>query len=104
MIEIEEMEVAGETEEGVVEKIGKPVEVQTKYGKSYRIPITIKVRNTTYDIGLFVREKSIQKGVFHPRSNIYKLLVKYGAKKLKDLVGKKVQLRIDARGFYRFVV
>jgi hypothetical protein len=101
---IDEMEVAGEVEEGEVTNIGEPELIETKFGNTYRIPITVDIRGSEIQIGVFVREKSIQRGLFHPRSNIYKLLVKYGCKKLKELVGKKVQVRIDSRGFYRFVV
>jgi hypothetical protein len=101
---IDEMEIAAELEEGVVKEIGEPEQIETKFGPTYRIPIVVEIRGNEQEIGVFVREKSIERGVFHPRSNVYKLLVKYGCKKLKELVGKKVQIRIDNRGFYRFVV
>jgi hypothetical protein len=101
---IDEMEIASELEEGVVKAIGEPEEVETKFGTSYRVPIIVDIRGNEQEIGVFIREKSIERGMFHPRSNVYKLLTKYNCKKLKELVGKKVQIRIDNRGFYRFVV
>jgi hypothetical protein len=101
---IEDMEIAGEIEEGIVKSIGEPSEVETKFGKSHRVPIILEVKGKELPISVFVRDTSMTRGMFHPRSNIYKLLAKYNCKKLGDLVGKKVQIRIDSRGFYRFVI
>jgi hypothetical protein len=104
MQKIEDMEIAGETEEGIIKKIGESEEIETKFGLTHRVPITVDIRGSSVEIGVFIRDKSIERGMFHPRSNVYKLLAKYNCKKLKDLIGKKVQIRIDNRGFYRFVI
>jgi hypothetical protein len=101
---IDEMEIASELEEGIVKEIGEPEEIKTKWGTNYRVPIVIDVRGIEEKISVFITQKSIQRGRYHPKSNVYKLLAKYNCKKLKELVGKKVQIRIDNRGFYRFVV
>lgn len=101
---IDEIEVLGESVKGEVKEIGEPEEIETKFGKSYRVPVIVKVGDTEIETSVFVRDNSVKRGVFNPRSNVYKLLTRYGCKKLKELIGKQVELRVDSRGFYRIVV
>ena len=89
---------------GKVESIGEPTEVQTKFGKSYRVPLLVKTEDgNSIEVSIFIREKTVQLGVANPRSNLYKILDTYGVKKLSELIGKTVNIRIDSRGFYRLV-
>jgi len=103
-IKIDELEALGEVVEGTITGIKDPVKVETRFGTSYRIPFTVKLNDAEIEVSILVRENSLKRKVLHPRSNLYKLMQKYGVRKVKDLVGKKVQLRVDARGFYRFLL
>ena len=101
-IQVEELYAPELREKGVVKEILKPEKVETRFGVSYRIPIVVQLgKDKETVVSVLVREKTLQRGIVHPRSNLYKLLKKYGCKKLKDLIGKEVELYIDSRGFYR---
>jgi predicted ATPase len=101
--DILDLEVTEQNLTGTVTSIGTPQEVQTRFGLSYRIPIIVAVNDTTIPVNMIIRQKTLQRKHLHPRSNLYKLLTAYKCKKLRDLVGKQVNLRIDERGFYRIV-
>jgi len=103
-INLDELELAEETLKGEIVGIDEPEVIETRFGKSVRIPFRIKVNDSEIVVSQLVREESLKKKLLHPRSNLYKLLARYGAKKVKDLIGKKVELRMDSRGFYRFVI
>jgi len=103
-IKIDEIEVLGEITKGKIVRIEEPQKVDTRFGTSYRIPFVVKVNDAEITVSVLVRETSIKRKVLHPRSNLFKLMQRYGAKKLTDLVGKEVELRVDTRGFYRFVI
>ena len=103
-INLDELELAEETLKGEIVGIDEPETIETRFGKSVRIPFRIKVNDSEIVVSQLVREESLKKKLLHPRSNLYKLLARYGAKKVKDLIGKKVELRMDSRGFYRFVI
>jgi len=102
-LDIASMTVQEPTASGTVTSIGEPVPVETTWGLSYRIPIYVEVENRTIECSVFVREKTISRGVIHPRSTLFKLLTRYGCSCLAELRGKRVELRIDDRGFYRIV-
>jgi len=102
---MEDLRIVDETLEGKVVSIGEMTPIKTVFGLSYRIPITVQIvgSDSTITVNVFIREKSVQSGVVHPKSNLYKLLTSYKCKKLSDLVGKTVLLRVDNKGFYRIV-
>jgi len=101
--EILDLEVTEEQVVGEVVGFGEPVEVDTRFGKAYRFPINVKVNGSVTPISIFVRDKTLLKKTLHPRSNLYKLLTAYKCERLRQLVGKRVTLRIDEKGFYRIV-
>lgn len=103
--EILELKVADEEEiVGTVNSILTPTKIKTKFGEQVRIPISVKIDDKTdVVISLFVKEKTLTAKKLHPRSSLAKLLMKYRCKSLKELVGKKVLVRMDNRGFYRIV-
>ena len=103
-IDLNKITVPGEVTQGEVVNVEEPQKVETRFGTSYRIPFRIKIGTGEITVSILVRENSLKKGILHPRSNLYKLLTKYGAKNPKDMIGKKVDLRIDSRGFYRFIL
>jgi len=103
MVDLSELEIMEEQIEGTVESIGEPEEIETKFGRNYRVPIAVKTKKATIETNVWVTERSLKQGILHPRSNLYKLLTAYKCKSLKELVGKKVTLRVDSRGFYRLV-
>jgi len=100
---ISELQVQEETASGKVTAIGEPIPIQTQFGLTWRVPITVEVNGKPIECSVFVRDKTIKRGVIHPRSNLYKMLTRYGAKCLAELKGKRVDLRIDQRGFYKIV-
>jgi hypothetical protein len=100
---MENLEITEQTTTGQVESFGNPIEIQTRFGPAYRLPINVKTNNTTIPISIIIRTKTLEKTHLHPRSNLYKLLTKYNCKRLRDLIDKTVQIRIDERGFYRIV-
>ena len=109
MTEVKEMRVEDfgeyviqeEATEGVVKGFGE-VEIRTtKFGERKVIPIIVETEAGEVTINLFLNPDRKQ---LHPNSNAYRLLRRVGVKSLKDLVGRKVPLRIDNRGFYRFDV
>jgi hypothetical protein len=94
----------GETYKGIVKDIGVATIVETKWGKTYRIPLTIELMDKSIvNVSIFVREKTVQLKKVNPRSNLYKILETYNCKTLKDLKGKQVNVRVDAKGFFRLV-
>ena len=93
-----------ETVKGKVVEVGKPEETETQFGKQWRVPVRVKVGKQEVVVNLWITQKAIERGAFHPRSQIAKLLAITKAKNLKDLEGKEVELRVDQRGFYRFLV
>jgi len=103
LFDIEKIEV-GETYKGVVEAFGNPTAVKTKFGDSYRIPLIIKLDDgRKVEVSLFVRQKTLELKKANPRSNIYKILETYQCKRLRELIGKTVVVRVDNRGFFRLV-
>jgi hypothetical protein len=94
----------GEILKGTVVDIGEVTEVNTKFGKSYRIPLIVElIDNRRIEVSVFVREKTLIIGKANPRSNLFKILETYGCKTIKDLLGKLVNVRVDSKGFYRLV-
>lgn len=87
--------------QGVVKSIDEPQLIETKFGKSYRVVLHVDANGADIPVSILINERSVKRGILHPRSNLYKILTRYGVKKLSDLVGKKVELRVDARGFHR---
>jgi len=103
MKDIREIEIAEEIVSGKVISIGEPVEIETKFGSTFRVPLRIKINDVEVEVGVFVRTGTLERKQHHPRSNVYKLLTSYGCRSLNELIGKTVSLRIDSRGFYRIV-
>jgi len=98
----EDYELLGETAEGKITAIGTGEVVDTKFGERKRIPITVDLGgNNAIDINIWVAVKGSS---IRPNSNAGRLLKKCNVKKLSELIGKKVPLRIDTRGFHRFDV
>jgi hypothetical protein len=94
----------GEVLKGVVKDVGEVTEVNTKFGKSYRVPLTVElIDGRNIEVSIFLRDKTLVLGKANPRSNLFKILETYGCKKLKDLLGKAVNVRVDSKGFYRLV-
>jgi len=89
--------------QGKVKEIGEPETVSTRFGESYRIPIVVEVDDMPVTVGLFVREKALNQGYIHPRSNLYKLLTAYNVSSLRELIGKTIRLTLDQRGFYQIL-
>jgi len=101
--DIREIEIAEEITSGKVVGVGEAVEIETKFGSTFRVPIRVKINETEVEVSVFVRAGAVERKQHHPRSNVYKLLTSYNCRSLNDLVGKTVSLRIDSRGFYRIV-
>jgi len=102
--DVDEVELAEEQVEGTIKALGSPEKVETRWGTSYRVPLVIDIKGKEIEVSLFITQKAAETGILHPRSNAYRLLSKFKCKKLKELVGKKVTLRVDQTGFYRIVV
>lgn len=75
---------------GIVQVVHKPVEVETKFGKRKKMSIVINgADGTTVYVNLFLPETF---PMVHPKSNLAKILAKYGCKSLRELVGKEVEV------------
>jgi len=96
----EEFELIGESAEGKVLSIGAPEPVTTKFGDRRRIPVTIELPGSqTIDISLWIPAKG---NVIRFNSTTGKLLKKLKITKISEMVGKKVPLMIDGKGFHRW--
>lgn len=98
------LKLPAETVTGTVVALGQPTPVSSKFGESYRVPVTVDIGGAKVAVSLFIRRKQLEAGVLHPRSTIFKLLSRYNAESLGDLVGKKVALYVDKQGFYRISI
>ena len=101
---IEDLEIIDKVTRGKVVSIAEEREVVTKFGNFIRFVLNVQVGGSVVPISLLVSKKVIETQLIHPRSNLYRLLTKYGCKKLRDIVGKEVEVTVDARGFYRLVI
>jgi len=72
----------------------------TKYGKRAYTEATVTVNSATFQIRLWLGPEGSTD--INLRSTTAKVLMKYKCKKLADLIGKKVKLVLDNRGFYRW--
>jgi len=95
-----DMELQPELVEAVVKTIGKPETTNTRYGTKAYIPVVCILPNgAEVSLRLWINP---ERGFLHPKSNAYKLLRKHGCVRISDLLGKKIELRVDNNGFYRF--
>ena len=65
---------------GVVGAIHPPLDIDTKHGKS---------DGNTINVRLFLPE---QFPLLHPKSNLAKILARYGCVSLRELIGKEVDV------------
>ena len=100
---IEDLEIPEKNVKGKVISIAGIDEVKTRYGDNIRITLNVEVGGFVHKVSLITTKKTLERQVIHPRSNLYKILTKYGCKKIRDLVGKEVELELTNRGFYRIV-
>lgn len=99
---MEDYELLGETTEGKIINVGKGEVIETKFGERKRIPIEVELDSgETIKINVWVSAKS---STIRPNSNVGRLLKKLKVTKLSEIVGKKVPLRINSRGFHNFDV
>jgi len=100
---IMDMEIRAEVVEGEVVDVSEPELTDTRFGEALRVVVSVKIGENVIPTSLFIREASIEKGYVHPRSTLYKILTRYKAKSLRELIGKRVQLIQDEQGFYRIL-
>jgi len=100
---IMDMEIRAEVISGEVVDVAEPELTDTRFGESYRVVLRVKVGEDVIPTSFFVRKSMIDRGKVHPRSTLYKILTRYKAKTLRELIGKQVQLIQDEQGFYRIL-
>lgn len=75
---------------GVVATIQPPVQVPTKYGERYSCQVVINGKDgSTMNTKIFLPEHFPN---IHPKSNLGKMLTKYGCNEFSELIGKEVEL------------
>ena len=75
---------------GKIKAIHKPEIVETRFGKRGVCQIVIDGSDgSTINVKLFLPE---QFPMVHPKSNLGKIMAKYGCKELKDLLQKEVEV------------
>lgn len=86
--------------EGTIKALGEPTIQATRFGERKRLPVILETpdgQEITVNIWL-----SPTSTVIRPNSNVGRLLRKLGAAAIPDIVGKKINLIVDNRGFHRF--
>jgi biotin synthase-related radical SAM superfamily protein len=102
-INLNEFTVPEKITKGKVISIGDTEVVKTQFGDSLRIIVNVEINKQVYPVSLVTSGKVLDRQIIHPRSNLYKILSKYNCKKITDLVGKEVELELNAKGFYRII-
>jgi hypothetical protein len=102
-VKIEDFIVPDIRTKGKVISVVNTQEVETKFGKNIRVTFNVEINKNVYPVSLIISKKSAETKVIHPRSSAFRILSKYGCKTIKDLIGKEVELELNARGFYRIV-
>ena len=101
-MDVRELKVLAETVTGTIVRIEDAVEVDTQFGRRYRVPVIVDIGDQEIPVSLWVTSAVMLSGKVHSRSNIFSLMRKYGVQRLGDLVGKEVELYLSDRGFYSF--
>jgi hypothetical protein len=97
--DISEYQIAENTTiTATVTSIGEPKEQQTRFGTRLYAPMLLEYEGKNITINLWLPKKT---KIIHPKSNLYKILKRYGCTKLTELVGKQIQLYLDQNGFWR---
>jgi len=102
-INLNEFTVPEKITKGKVISFGDVEEIKTQFGNGLRITVNVEVNKQVYPVSLVTSGKVLDRQIIHPRSNLFKILNKYNCKKLTDLIGKEVELELNAKGFYRII-
>ena len=85
--------------EGIVKTIQAPIKVTTKFGDRYSCQIVIEgTDGSTINVKTFMPE---QYPSLHPKSNMAKILKKYGCSQFSELLGKVVQVEEQSEGMWK---
>ena len=75
---------------GVIGAIHPPIDVETKHGNRKVCQVVINGKDgNTINVRLFLPE---QFPLLHPKSNLAKILARYGCVSLRELIGKEVDV------------
>ena len=87
---------------GVISAIHEPEPIKTKFGDRFKCNVVLNGSDgSTITVGLFLPEQFPQ---VHSKSNIGKLLAKYGCGEFKDLVGKEVEIESQGEGMWKLKI
>lgn len=88
---------------GTIKRLGEIQQTTTRFGERYRLPVFVEVNGQEMELSLWLTPRTVEQKKAHPNTNVAKLLTSLGITKLSELVGQKVNLAVDERGFYRIV-
>jgi len=103
-LSLDDYEIADITEQvatGRVLEVLEPETMNTRFGTRTVVTLRVQVGNKVFNLPMFLNPSS---RFIHPRSTAYKLMKTLGVRKLRELVGKEIPLRMDQSGFWRFNV
>ena len=99
-VKVTKSEIPGN--KGIVENIEEPHPVTTRFGERDVCTINVKGSDgTILNVSLFLPQ---QFPMVHPKSNLGKILNKYGCEGMKDLINKEVELVSTGEGLWKVKV